>query len=269
MKKCLSIIFCFIISFTSFSEIRKSSNAAFSIGKSQDAAIENPYITDGLVTMWDGEWNVGLGKHSDTATVWKDLISSQCVPAVGIFGQNYQDIVALNNRINIVPENIIPDLQIATIEMAFTNYGTNNDANFSMNFTVVGNNVYARFGHLGGHSTTTSGQGTNRYGFIFSNQLAGVVGINIVPLDMPYSASYSMHYYASSADRKKLDGYVNGQYSKKFIYANETQFTGKLMVTQGKNTKYRIYSIRIYNRILSAEEIAYNYEIDKMRFNLP
>ena len=86
MKKCLSIIFCFIISFTSFSEIRKSSNAAFSIGKSQDAAIENPYITDGLVAMWDGEWNVGLGKHSDTATVWKDLISSQCVPAVGIFG---------------------------------------------------------------------------------------------------------------------------------------------------------------------------------------
>lgn len=107
--------------------------------------------------------------------------------------------------------------------MAFTNYGTNNDANFSMNFTVIGvGNVFARFGHLGGHATTTSGQGKNRYGFIFSNQLAGVVGINTVPLDMPYSASYSMHYYASSTDRKKLDGYVNGRYSKKFGYANDT-----------------------------------------------
>ena len=36
----------------------------------------NPYVTDGLIAMWDGEWNVGPGKHSSTTSTWKDLIGS-------------------------------------------------------------------------------------------------------------------------------------------------------------------------------------------------
>ena len=31
------------------------------------------YIQDGLVAMWDGEWNAGGGKHNTNATMWKDL----------------------------------------------------------------------------------------------------------------------------------------------------------------------------------------------------
>ena len=34
---------------------------------------KNPYITDGLVAMWDCEWNAGGGVHDDTATTWVDL----------------------------------------------------------------------------------------------------------------------------------------------------------------------------------------------------
>ena len=33
----------------------------------------NPYVPDGLVAMWDGEWNAGGGVHDPNATVWKDL----------------------------------------------------------------------------------------------------------------------------------------------------------------------------------------------------
>ena len=33
----------------------------------------NPYVTDGLVLYYDGEWNAGFGAHDDSATVWKDL----------------------------------------------------------------------------------------------------------------------------------------------------------------------------------------------------
>jgi len=35
----------------------------------------NPYVTDGLVAMWDGEWNAGPGVHDANATTWKELIS--------------------------------------------------------------------------------------------------------------------------------------------------------------------------------------------------
>lgn len=34
----------------------------------------NPYVSDGLVAMWDGEWNAGGGVHDPNATTWKDLI---------------------------------------------------------------------------------------------------------------------------------------------------------------------------------------------------
>ena len=36
----------------------------------------NPYVTDGLVLCFDGEWNAGFGVHDPAATVWKDLSAS-------------------------------------------------------------------------------------------------------------------------------------------------------------------------------------------------
>ena len=33
----------------------------------------NPYITDGLIAMWDGTWNIGLGTHDEMTTVWRDI----------------------------------------------------------------------------------------------------------------------------------------------------------------------------------------------------
>ena len=38
---------------------------------------QNPYITDGLVAMWDGEWNAGWGVHDAAATTWKDLVGTR------------------------------------------------------------------------------------------------------------------------------------------------------------------------------------------------
>ena len=36
----------------------------------------NPYVTDGLVAMWDGIWNAGIGMHDSGAAVIKDLVGS-------------------------------------------------------------------------------------------------------------------------------------------------------------------------------------------------
>lgn len=35
------------------------------------------YVREGLVAMWDGEWNAGRGAHDPNATVWKDLIGTR------------------------------------------------------------------------------------------------------------------------------------------------------------------------------------------------
>ena len=44
---------------------------------------KNPYVTDGLVAMWDGEWNAGPGKHDNSATGLKDLVGSRDLSLVG------------------------------------------------------------------------------------------------------------------------------------------------------------------------------------------
>ena len=56
MKKIIVFLFYAAISFNCFSEIRKSSNAAFFIMKSQTNTQQNPYISNGLIAMWDGDF---------------------------------------------------------------------------------------------------------------------------------------------------------------------------------------------------------------------
>ena len=46
------------------------------VGQNALSLWSNPYVTDGLIAMWDGEWNVGPGKHNPNATTWKDLAGS-------------------------------------------------------------------------------------------------------------------------------------------------------------------------------------------------
>ena len=40
-------------------------------GKSAPTARD--YVQNGLIAMWDGEWNAGLGVHDPNATTWVDL----------------------------------------------------------------------------------------------------------------------------------------------------------------------------------------------------
>ena len=74
MKKMITFLLTFI-SLISFSEIRKGCLAAFSICKAKnDQKIS--YVTDGLVSMYDAEHNVGFNMHDEESNVWIDLISN-------------------------------------------------------------------------------------------------------------------------------------------------------------------------------------------------
>lgn len=50
---------------------------------------------------------------------------------------------------------------------------------------------------------------------------------------------------------------------------SNTLYIGKSNTSGGNHSHpYRLYNLRLYNRALTAEEIAYNHNIDKIRFNL-
>ena len=58
----------------------------------------NPYVTDGLVAMWDAEWNTGFLKHDPASIVWKDLVgSSDMTAAAGIDYRQNQFILGWHN----------------------------------------------------------------------------------------------------------------------------------------------------------------------------
>ena len=51
---------------------------------------KNPYVTDGLIAMWDGIDNVGQGIHDPNAAIWKDLVGglTYVLPAGAVFDSN-------------------------------------------------------------------------------------------------------------------------------------------------------------------------------------
>ena len=91
---------------------------------------------------------------------------------------------------------------------------------------------------------------------------------NIVGNRFSISANYATAS-SSTADSAYVNGVENTNRSA-VNYADPV--SGGLAIGGGYNSKQffgEIFNIRIYSRVLTADEIAANYAIDKARFNLP
>ena len=87
----------------------KSSIAAKQNSVNEVSEWVNPYVTDGLVAMWDGEWNAGGGVHDPNATVWKDLVGNRDATLTGdiSWGANY-----VHRGATLATTIILPDVEI-------------------------------------------------------------------------------------------------------------------------------------------------------------
>ena len=75
MRKATTLIIILICVLFVFGEPIKSNLAASNISLVEaEEPFVNPYITDGLVAMWDAEWNTGTFRHDSHATIWRDCI---------------------------------------------------------------------------------------------------------------------------------------------------------------------------------------------------
>jgi hypothetical protein len=93
------------------------------------------------------------------------------------------------------------------------------------------------------------------------------VAINKIYLEGKSNISFNGNFYLNATLDSKLSIYAPtlGMRSSSPIIGN-AYYYNKTLSTYWLVGK--IYSIRIYNRKLSAEEIAFNYNIDKQRFNV-
>ena len=218
----------------------------------------NPYVTDGLIAMWDGIWNVGGGVHDAGSSVWKDLVGSNdmSLSASGItFGQ---DSIVCEQGGYAAMADSIPSFMTMEAVLSFDSSGGGRIA-FSPIFTQSGYYNDDRWIAMRGNGTVNfCGNGKFIEGFGIG--LARSVSCTYLSAQASYDNDVTLVFLdgLQTPISNTTGGYgfgvprCNGVSPQSSYY-----FAGK------------IHNVRLYSRALDSDEIESNYLVDKERFGLP
>ena len=233
------------------------------------------YIKSGLVLWYDGINNTGNG-HSSSTTTWKDLSGngnhgtingiSTTPTATSGWGENYLAFDGTNDWVSIGEMN----LDNFTLEVVVLN----------PEIITTGEQMYICNFETGG------------YGLCYNK---GTQYPNTLQVRISASANTSSYIKVTSSDTQgpltnvkySLSGSFNGSQMVLFENGNKNVVnvsgvikppSGNTVLAVGVNPyanrrqqgelKGYIYSVRVYNRALTDEEVAHNYAIDKARFGI-
>ena len=218
------------------------------------------YVKNGLILHLDGINNTGNG-HSNTSTIWKDLsgnnnngtVTGATWESTGLSFDGIDDWVSIK-------ELNYPEVSLEVV--------------FEDN-SIPGNSHYYMFCNLeqGGYGLGNNG----------NNGLVGQVYINngyqYLSIDNFDSTIKNTLTITSNGKESKL--YLNGNLEKSIIVENGiigypinntimalgTNPEGSTNI-KAESYKGNIFSARMYNRVLTEQEVKNNYEIDKSRFGM-
>ena len=223
----------------------------------------NPYVTDGLVAQYDGEWNAGGGVHDESITDWYDLtgnghklhapapswVSDGAVYSTknNIFrasadeGEWFRDLLGTGRYSVEVVASGFP-----TLFCAFLCYRTRSD------FYLVGTGtnsehtqvLFRSLGNTDKYSPLVNyHMSLPRFVHLGCDLTAGTLMMNQSKVDITGNFSITpVKFQMAFGATGELGDPISGQ-------------------------KY--HRLAIYSRPLTADEIAANYAVDKARFNLP
>lgn len=215
----------------------------------------NQYVTDGLIAMWDAEWNSVLGLHSTNATKWNDIVSGYNLE---LASGNTPTWEAKANVINGKWGIVSPELQ------ALFKAANKNNLSYEVCFSGLPNIN----GTVLGFTNTTIGI---------------IVHANTIG-DWCWSTNWIQSNKFRTTRKGTLSVVRNGQTGRTDVYADGEVFSGKTSSSgydptgrtfgigygygQWNNapTNIKIHCIRLYNRMLTADEIQKNKDIDTNRF---
>ena len=222
----------------------------------------NPYVTDGLVAMWDGEWNAGPGVHDENSTALKDLVGNNDLTINSSYATWSNNALILNSA------NTASADQFGAIGNSCDNVYT---------IEICSENIPSSIRYGGVFFTTgykARGVGGFGGGWIMSGvdkSFTEVQNGRCNFFNAWYSGMNSLSLvYHSDNDNDDVDLFLDG-----IIFSGTTtlypspaygSFTNTAMRF---NTLFPVHNVRIYSRDITASEIAANYAIDKARFNLP
>ena len=248
------------------------------------------YAQSGLVLHFDGINNTGAG-HDDAATTWKDLTgygsdafaNGVAVPAWTAFGPEWRD-PAVANALYFTASD---ELKAAaggpmTLEIVATDNGTvpaeqetlfvlnpvapaRQGASYSASPMALSIWRGIFFANLtggsgwGGDFRLGLGEGAKIQGS-YATTLTRDGEFSITAQFDPENGKYVGYYRGTLCGERAYDFTLPGEITSGWIGAYQN---GQ---TLGKGFKGRIHAIRLYNRLLSPEEIAANRAVDVARY---
>ena len=298
MRQILTIIVSCIFLTLTASPIRSdlaARNISITEGETESYTAAD-YIQDGLVAMWDGIENVGWGEHSDTLEQWNDLIGGFALRAsdgyVGDFSGGYLNHgVAFYNGAGDpegrkgmgyyskwIPIKKIMNGGLFTGEFVCAAYPS------KLTSWDYNNSIYLGFGLSNSHTSLglimngnidiyrgilTSGNTISCLPFIGD----GIRTSRTISLDKLNSFVYTYangipYSYAGLNASVSWTGSENGPMFFRNTCVGNAYGCSANSWDSPRDSITDIFCIRIYSRVLDAEEIKYNYTIDKARFNL-
>ena len=224
-----------------------------------------PYVSDGLIAMYDSQWNVGMDKQKSYITeIWRDISGNERHIDVSDYSWSDNGLEVKNGGVVIQPHTF-PLCDIAQIEIVCLNYRTSEDVNPGIGFEYNGMSTSTAydFGILGGHPYS----GPARLGFKCHTCLVGLIEVKDHSLEKPIMFFSSETYDINNKQNNKI--LLNGSVSANFYHAHNPNFSGILMLRFAKNFPSALKCVRFYNRELSKTEILSNYNIDVTRYGQP
>lgn len=237
----------------------------------------NDYVQNDLVAFWDAEWNVGNRKHSATTTTWVDLAGNYDAVQqqnTGWYWSNDSYVGAQQNGHGFL------------VPIEFTNWLRINLGNFTAEF-VCKPESNVRMVWLGQYNPSNDTGTTFEYashrnssfrvyfaqypdmGTLvwdendLQRKYCAVVSTNITP----QQSQYGKRFYVSGIESAFSYFTYNYRLTNDVINGLSFRIGGDIS-RSNMSIVGEICAIRFYSRVLTADEIAANYALDKIRFNL-
>ena len=214
------------------------------------------YVQDGLVTQFDSIDNEGTGTHNASATVWRDLKGSASITlqgSAGWAGRYFDSTYETKQTIAGWPQYVRDSL---TLEAAMRIVKPSSSSSSLIRFIGRGSTdcFYLQNGHIYWYFGFEPASARPHSGdFNYMGTVSGYSG----------QSGYGIAFNGIIKDK------VDHRASLSWYNTDDGTgwFKGDMYLSENANSlQGHYYSIRFYNRSLSAEEMMTNAVIDKLRF---
>lgn len=218
------------------------------------------YVTSGLIHRWDAIDNTGSG-HDAEAAVWKDLVGDYDLTLYGgvAWGDDYASFDGVNTTSMKSAADKIVAPQGKTVEIVFEASRTDTSAVAQLCYDQsLSEDAYGKIVIFSDNTVAVRGKSgtTYRTGESAITDVRHIAGVYSAVPDIA-----AVYVNGIPAELSNTTHSLKNSFNKMVVGGN--------MPVEGV-TSYRllgkVYAIRIYDRNLTAEEIAQNYAVDQARF---